>query len=267
MTVKEFLESFEVYFSGMFESKGEKFDEAMHYACFGGGKRVRPTAVFLGASAISDCFPEGAVMSLAAALELIHSYSLVHDDLPAMDNDDLRRGQPTVHKKFGEATAILVGDALLTSSSTVLINAARVFGDDFLSAASVVTRASENMVRGQVMDIAGMKTAEQFKTMYSLKTGALITAAFQAGAIVAGGDPEQISAVVEYASNVGLAFQLVDDILDGDKDKNSIVSVIGVDGARKLIAECTARARESARTLPNGEILVKFAEDLQARKK
>ena len=185
MTVKEFLESFEVYFSGMFESKGEKFDEAMHYACFGGGKRVRPTAVFLGASAISDRFPEGAVMSLAAALELIHSYSLVHDDLPAMDNDDLRRGQPTVHKKFGEATAILVGDALLSSSSTVLINAARVFGDDFLSAASVVTRASENMVRGQVMDIAGMKTAEQFKTMYSLKTGALITAAFQAGAIVA----------------------------------------------------------------------------------
>ena len=185
MTTAEFRELFERCFATLFDGESE-FDDALRYACFGGGKRVRPVGVWLGASAVNAAPPVDEVLSLACAIELIHSYSLVHDDLPAMDNDDYRRGRLTVHKKFGEAAGILAGDALLSRAAKVLASGAVQFGASYAAAAQVMTSAAEDMVRGQVLDLGGMRTEEEFRTMYALKTGALFRAAFLSGAIAAG---------------------------------------------------------------------------------
>lgn len=264
MTSEEFRGLFEKCFSTLFEGE-EEFDEAMRYACFGGGKRVRPLGVFLGATAISPAPPADEILSLAGAIELIHSYSLVHDDLPAMDNDDYRRGRLTVHKKFGEATAILIGDALLSRAAEVLASGAVQFGKKYAAAAAIMTKAASDMVRGQVYDLAGMHTEAEFRKMYALKTGALIGAAFSAGALVAGADAEQMSAVRAYAEALGLGFQLADDLLD-EGEENSLVAVIGAEKARALLDECTEAAVGYAHKLPYGEALAEFAERLRVRK-
>ena len=265
MTVSEFTELFERCFGTLFDG-GSEFDEALAYACFGGGKRVRPTGVWLGASAVSAAPPLDEVLSLGSAIELIHSYSLVHDDLPAMDNDDMRRGRPTVHKKYGEAAGILVGDALLSKASEVLASGAVQFGSRYAVAAQLMTKAAEDMVRGQVLDLAGMRTEEEFRKMYALKTGALIRAAFLSGATVAGASEDMLRAVGEYADALGLGFQVADDLLD-EGEENSLVAVIGADAARKLLDECTATAKARAAELPFGEELAAFAEKLRTRKK
>lgn len=264
MTAAEFRESFEKCFACLFGEGGE-FDEALRYACFGGGKRVRPVGVWLGASAVSPAPPLDEVMSLASAIELIHSYSLVHDDLPAMDNDDYRRGRLTVHKKFGEATGILAGDALLSMAAKVLASGAVQFGGNYSRAALVMTAAAEDMVRGQVLDLAGMHTEEEFRGMYALKTGALFRAAFLSGAIVAGADERQCGSVRAYAEALGLGFQVADDLLD-EGDESSLVAVIGKERAVRLLDECTAAALKSAAELPFGEGLAAFAEKLRTRK-
>lgn len=264
MNVSDFRALFEKCFSTLFDGS-EEFDDAMRYACFGGGKRVRPVGVYLGAASVSAAPPLDEVLSLAGAIELVHSYSLVHDDLPAMDNDDYRRGRLTVHKKFGEAAAILVGDALLSRAAQVLASGAVQFGIKYAAAAAVMTKAAEDMVRGQVYDLAGMRTEEEFRKMYALKTGALIRAAFVAGATVAGADDKQIRLVAEYAEALGLGFQIADDLLD-EGEENSLVAVIGAERGRKLLDECTERAVRCAGGLPFGEELAAFAEQLRLRK-
>ena len=264
MTTSEFLAEFEKEFAKSF-ADGDVFDDAMRYACFGGGKRVRPVCVFLGAEATGRKIPVDEVASLARAIELIHSYSLVHDDLPAMDNDDYRRGRLTVHRQFGEATAILVGDALLSKAAALLAADTVKFGNRYAQAAAEMTVAAEQMVRGQVLDLAGMNTAEEFRHMYFLKTGALIRAAMRAGAIVAGADEEQLALVTECAENTGLAFQLADDLLD-DGDEKSLLSVLGEKAVRRLLADCTDRAVRCASRLPEGKNLAEFAKVLQNRK-
>lgn len=264
MNAQGFRDTFERCFATLFDGE-EEFDDALRYACFGGGKRVRPVSVFLGASAITPSVPLDEVLSLASAIELIHSYSLVHDDLPAMDNDDYRRGRPTVHKKFGEACGILTGDALLSRAARVLASGTVQFGRNYAEAAALMTKAAEDMVRGQVLDLAGMRTEDEFRRMYALKTGALIKAAFMAGGTVAGASAVEKQTLAAYAEAVGLGFQIADDLLD-EGEEGSLVAVIGRSRAEALLDECTENAVARARELTYGESLAEFAERLRVRK-
>lgn len=239
-----------------------KVIEAMRYAALGGGKRLRPflmveTAKMLGVN--SD-----ALWHVAAGLECVHVYSLVHDDLPCMDDDDMRRGKPTVHKKYDEATAVLAGDALLTYAFECVAGCGVDPAVCVDLVAKLASRSGANgMIGGQAMDILAETTAvpmneADITLLQSLKTGALIDYAVYAGAILSGATPSQVQALSDYARDLGLAFQITDDILDeeGDaaivgkavgKDKHlgkaTFVSILGLEGAREKAAEIGARAK------------------------
>src|ERR1700693_5708088 len=191
---------------------------AMRYSLFAGGKRIRPLLAMAAAEAVSDN-PEG-IENAACALELIHTYSLIHDDLPALDNDDLRRGRPTCHKVFGDAMAILAGDALLTLAFEVLAKLPDVDGERRILLVSELATASGTvggMIGGQVNDLEGEgqhPTAHLLESIHRAKTGALLGASVRMGAIYAGADAEQLAALTNFGEHVGLAFQIVDDILD-----------------------------------------------------
>lgn len=198
----------------------EELHRAMRYSLFAGGKRLRP-ALCIAAGELFDAAEEE-LLPVACALEMIHTYSLVHDDLPAMDDDDLRRGRPTCHKAFGEATAILAGDALLTLAFQILAEA----GVDDESRArrmrviAEIARAAGTpggMVAGQVLDIAAEGrdvTAEELDRLHASKTGALLTASVVTGAITGGADGASVAALGRYGAALGLAFQIADDVLD-----------------------------------------------------
>jgi geranylgeranyl diphosphate synthase type II len=195
----------------------------MRYSLFVGGKRVRPILCLAAGTCISpDVTIEDRLLPVACALECIHTYSLIHDDLPAMDNDDLRRGHPTNHKKFGEAEAILAGDGLLTFAFDLLSDGqyARGLSDSArLKIIQTISRAagSLGMVGGQALDMEGEGknlSFEQLQTIHRSKTGALITASVLSGAIGAGAAEEQLQALRVFGDNIGLAFQIVDDLLD-----------------------------------------------------
>jgi geranylgeranyl diphosphate synthase type II len=229
--------------------------EAMRYSLLGGGKRLRPALVLAAASLFSA--DDTIAMPAACAMEMIHTYSLIHDDLPAMDDDDLRRGRPTNHKVFGEATAILAGDGLLTLAFQVLTECgshpsvgwhqmARVIGE-VAQAAGV-----EGMVGGQVLDLAAegcTLPAKAMQEIHRLKTGAIFRASLRVGAILAGVDEPSITALTRYADAFGLAFQIQDDVLDvvgsteilgkpvGSDErhaKSTYVQLYGLDQARRL---------------------------------
>jgi geranylgeranyl diphosphate synthase, type II len=252
--------------------------EAMGYSLFAGGKRLRPTLALASAEAIALAnrtdVDHGRAMALpvACALELIHTYSLVHDDLPAMDDDTLRRGRPTSHVVFGEGLAILAGDGLLTEAFALMSRepADLDAGGDLpiagrkLRAIRIVADAAGacGMVGGQAIDLeaAGSGAAfdgEGLRAMHARKTGALIRASAAAGAVMAGAADAQLAAIERYASELGLAFQIVDDILDvegasGDlgktagKDaaagKPTYPALYGLDASRRMAAECIERA-------------------------
>ncbi len=196
--------------------------ESMHYSLEAGGKRIRPILCLAAAEAVrpgEDTLES--LLPIACALECIHTYSLIHDDLPAMDNDDLRRGKPTNHKVYGEAAAILAGDGLLTFAFELMSTP----GNSLLTAAQqleiihVVAAASGSfgMVGGQALDIAHEKSAYPFEMLHAIhrsKTGALITASVEAGAIGAGADPGQRASLRRYGESIGLAFQIIDDLLN-----------------------------------------------------
>ena len=209
----------------MLSSEGDFADHVtcMRYSLFVGGKRVRPILCLAAGTCVSDDRDiERSLLPVACALECIHTYSLIHDDLPAMDNDDLRRGNPTCHKKFGEAEAILAGDGLLTFAFDLLSDPehGRGLGDSArLAIVHTIARAagSLGMVGGQAldMDAEGKEISfEQLKTIHRNKTGALITASVVSGAIGAGADTRQLEAMRLFGDNIGLAFQIVDDLLD-----------------------------------------------------
>ncbi|MBI5247374.1 MAG: polyprenyl synthetase family protein [Elusimicrobia bacterium] len=236
----------------------ESIRKAMRYSLFAGGKRLRPTLVLEAA----ECCGLNAKKALktAAALEMIHTYSLIHDDLPAMDDDDLRRGKPTSHKVFGEAMAILAGDGLLTKAfEAAAENAAdnKLKGKDAAELIRLIAygAGAEGMVGGQVADLAaeGMKkklskqaAAKILEGVHRRKTGALIVASLDAGAVLAGAGKQEREALRNYGECIGIAFQIADDVLDvvGDKkklgkkgsdianDKLTYASLYGVDGAR-----------------------------------
>ncbi|HKL52255.1 MAG TPA: farnesyl diphosphate synthase [Wenzhouxiangellaceae bacterium] len=211
-------------------SEPQPLHAALRYAVFNGGKRIRPLLAFAAAEAAD--LPPSEVDAMAAAVELIHCYSLVHDDLPAMDDDDLRRGKPTVHKAFDEATAILAGDALLTLAFEGMAHdrvPARAIGE-LASAAG-----SAGMVGGQAMDLAfeaTKPTREALESMFRKKTGALIRAAVVMPVAERGADDPCLRALGEYAEAIGLAFQIVDDLLDIEGSTEEIGKPAGSDAAR-----------------------------------
>ncbi|KQO73791.1 polyprenyl synthetase family protein [Rhizobium sp. Leaf262] len=240
--------------------------EAMRHGVLNGGKRLRPflvieTAALLGGDA-------KAALHVGAALECLHCYSLVHDDLPAMDNDDLRRGQPTVHKKFDEATAILAGDSLLTLAFDIIASTDTSLPDD-RKAALVLALAKAagigGMAGGQAFDLAAEKNAPDENgiiTLQAMKTGALIRFACEAGAIIAGRDATERQRLRHFGEKIGLAFQLADDLLDLTSDAATMGKATGKDAARGKGTLVALRGADWATTRLRE--LVKEATDLLA---
>jgi len=214
--------------------------KAMRYSLFAGGKRLRPILCIAGAEALGA---DGShVMPVACALEMIHTYSLIHDDLPEMDNDDMRRGKPTNHKVFGEAVAVLAGDGLLTEAFRVMAQTplGMIKPGALLEVISLVAQAAgyQGMVGGQVADIQSEgKTVEPaaVEFIHSHKTGALIAASVTSGAILGGATEAQARAINEYGRGIGLAFQISDDILDVEGNSEQIGKGVGGDARKKKV--------------------------------
>jgi len=209
--------------------------EAMRYSVFAGGKRLRPALVLAAARAVDGDVKD--VLLAACAVELLHTYSLVHDDLPAMDNDDLRRGRPTNHKIYGEAMAILVGDALLTLAFGLLAGLPQTGPLKSIGVVRVIAEMAEaagtaGLIGGQVVDLLSAEEQIDQATLeyiHSRKTGALYRASVRAGAQLAGANPQQLQQLTVYAENLGLAFQIVDDILDIEGDEKKLGKPVGSD--------------------------------------
>ena len=239
--------------------------KAIRYSVFAGGKRIRPILCLAAVEAVGgDMAP---AMPVACALELIHTYSLIHDDLPSMDNDDFRRGKPTSHKVFGEAIAILAGDALLTEAFVLLSQAEKVRlpAGRRLAVIQTIAQAAglSGMVGGQTLDLLAEKTnpdLEALRDIHRRKTGALIVAAVKSGAIISGVREDKVQALAEYGMNIGLAFQIADDILnvegdsklmgkqtgsDAARGKVTYPSILGLAAARKKLSEHLAAAIQS----------------------
>ncbi len=253
--------------------------DAQRYSLLGGGKRVRPFLVnecarILGATRAQS-------MPLACALEMVHTYSLIHDDLPCMDDDDLRRGKPTNHKVFGYANALLAGDALLTSAFGVIADAKELCAEARIDAVRVLSRSAGEcgMIGGQIIDLAGETRTLKFDTLlklHTLKTARLMECAVKLGALSAGYDEqsEQSKMLTEYARCIGIAFQVVDDVLDKTASAESLGKSVGsdeesnkttfltyytVDEAREYARELTARATSAISSLEGSERLTDFA--------
>ncbi len=218
----------------------EQHIEAMRYSLFAGGKRVRPILCLATGEAVAKSSDtEKNLLPIACALECIHTYSLVHDDLPAMDDDDLRRGKPTNHTLFGEAGAILAGDGLLTWAFDLLSSpdAGTLTPLERLKIIHIIARAAgpQGMVGGQALDIACENTSFPFETLQTIhknKTGVLITCSVHAGAIGAGASPEQTEKLIAYGNNIGLAFQIVDDLLNATSTTEQLGKAAGSDASR-----------------------------------
>jgi geranylgeranyl diphosphate synthase, type II len=220
---------------------GRELIMAMRHSLMAGGKRLRPT---LSLAAAHACCEDSELLALpaACAIEFIHTYSLIHDDLPAMDNDDLRRGQPTCHKKFSEATAILAGDALLTHAFYILSSPKGMFKNypDAHIRMELIAKISEaagiaGMVEGQMMDMQLEKkqltddSLDVLKELHSLKTGKMLIVSLECGAISVGADKNKIKALVKFGEKIGLAFQVIDDILDIEGDPKKMGKPTGSD--------------------------------------
>lgn len=247
--------------------------EAMRYSVVNGGKRLRPFLVSETAALFG--IPREQTLNTAAALEMLHSYSLIHDDLPAMDNDDLRRGLPTCHKQFDEATAILAGDGLLTYAFEILSRPQTADSETRLALISLLSRdagAFRGMIAGQMLDLHAEQSREENKNrlvtrIEEMKTGCLLRFACEAGALLGRASPEQRQALINYARAVGQTFQISDDILDVEgspelmgktlnKDqtqrKVTFVSLYGLEPAKKIAAELTEQAKDALRIFGAG---------------
>ncbi len=260
--------------------------EAMRYASLNGGKRLRPALVMLSAEAVADSnsWPVDPIPA-AVAVELVHCYSLVHDDLPAMDDDTLRRGKPTCHVQFGEAMAILTGDALLTRAFEVI---SRDVADPYISVRLICELAAaagpEGMIAGQVADMGLCEVpqgAAGRKYIHLRKTAALLRGAVRMGGICAGADEQTLDALGRFGVNIGLAFQIADDLLDAvgsartigktpGKDarsgKRTYAGELGADRTRRLVAELTAQANSILETFGQRAEKLRELTDLLARR-
>ncbi len=259
--------------------------DAMRYSLLGGGKRIR-AAILLDFCRICGGEIEDA-LPYACALEMIHTYSLIHDDLPCMDNDDMRRGKATNHKVYGEGFAVLAGDALLNRAFETMLSPKNltISADRALRAAFVLADCAgvDGMIGGQTVDIGNdgkMADLTELEEMISMKCGALIRAAAEAGCIVANADENKCSAAIHYADCVGRAFQIADDILDIEGDeatigkpvgsdrqqgKTTFPEILGIDACRKEILRLTKEAQDSISCFENNEFLCELAEMLAHR--
>lgn len=266
------------------ENPQKKIYEAMGYSLFAGGKRLRPVIMLMTAKMCGKnpeiCLP------FACALEMIHTYSLIHDDLPSMDNDDLRRGKPTNHKVFGEAMAILAGDALLNKAFELVSEYKEdgVSDRQVLKAMAFLSKASgtEGMIGGQVVDIESTgEDLELLRYLHSLKTGALIRAAGVCGAILSGATDEEISAIDDFCYNLGIAFQIQDDILDAygteaelgkpigsdaENGKSTYITLCGLEKSLELADEYTKKALDALCIFPENYELCELCKKLLTRR-
>ena len=274
---------YEAVLAGLYAAHGEpqtRLFEAMDYSLLAGGKRLRPFLVYEFCEACGGSASDADAAALA--IEMIHTYSLIHDDLPAMDNDDYRRGKPTNHRIYGEAMAILAGDGLLTDSFRILC-AAHLPADRL---AACVRLLSENagpwgMVGGQALDMLSEErelSEREVLDIQSRKTGCLIRAACQLGVLCGGGSDGQLAAAGRFADDLGLAFQVRDDVLDltgdaaklgkavgVDANKNTFVRLWGLEQCERLIAEKTASACEALAVFPDAAVLKALAQALADR--
>lgn len=251
--------------------------EASSYALFSGGKRLRPLLLLATVATLKGDIAKA--LDLAAALEMVHTYSLIHDDLPSMDDDDFRRGKLTVHKKFDEGTAILAGDFLLTYSFEVLANTKCINCLEIIHV--FANRAGgTGMIGGQVLDLLATNqeiSLEQLKNIHEKKTGELLTLAIEMGALASNASSSQIQALSSFGHKIGLGFQIMDDVIDvtaseykhGKKvssdvlnGKTTYVQCLGLDGARKVANQCLDEALLALSSIPNSSLLESFANKL-----
>ena len=231
---------------------------AMRYSLFAGGKRIRPLLAIASAEAVSESV--AGIETAACSLELIHTYSLIHDDLPALDNDDLRRGRPTCHKVFGDAMAILAGDALLTLAFQALsqldVDAERRVR--LVRELATASGTVNGMIGGQVNDLEGEgkpPTPSLLESIHRAKTGALLRASVRLGAIYAGATCEQLKALSEFGERVGLAFQIVDDVLDVEQPSEALGKTAGKDAKQQKITFPAVYGLERSRAMAEQERL------------
>ena len=256
--------------------------DMMRYSLLAGGKRLRPVLVLAAAELCGGCAEDA--LPFALALECIHTYSLIHDDLPCMDNDDLRRGRPTSHKVYGEAPALLAGDALLNYAFELMLSADRPADPARrIAAAREIAEAAGmfGMIGGQMADITDKTdTPERLAEMCRKKTGALIRGAVRAGCAAAGGNDAAMAALTAYGEGIGLAFQMVDDVLDviGDsaalgknvgsdakEQKNTYATLFGVEGCSARAKTVTDGAIAALAELPGSEFLAELAREMLTR--
>ena len=274
---KSYIEGFLKDWYARFHSEPQsKLFDAMEYSLLAGGKRLRPVLAFEFCRMCGCDWRKAA--PFAAAIEMIHTYSLIHDDLPSMDNDDFRRGRPTNHKVYGEAMAILAGDALLTDAFAVASTAGKVEGIAVLAECA----GSLGMVGGQVLDIMSEErvlTEQEVIDIQSRKTGALINAACVCGVIAAGGNDAQLAAAGTFAGALGMAFQIRDDMLDvigtqeemgkgvgTDKGKNTFVRLYGLEKCEELVQRYTALAIDALAVFEDAAYMIDLAKALVLRK-
>ena len=280
---REYIEEYLADIYSKFKDLPQKqlFD-AMEYSLLAGGKRLRPIFVFDFCRMCGGDWHDAA--PFAAAVEMIHTYSLIHDDLPAMDNDDFRRGRPTNHKVYGEAMAILAGDALLTDAFMVASTAQLTDHKDMAAAIGLLAECagSMGMVGGQVLDIQAEErecTVREVLDIQNRKTGRLISAACALGAIAGGATEEQFDAACQFAAGLGLAFQIRDDMLDvigtqeemgkgvgTDSKKNTFVRLYGLEKCEELVEKYTNYAIQALDAFENTEYMISLAKSLTDRR-
>jgi len=279
----EYQEAIEAYLDGLFTAQKpySQLYEAIRYSILGGGKRIRPvlTLEFARLGGINWRL----ALPFACALELVHNYSLIHDDLPCMDDDDLRRGKPTTHKAYGETLAILAGDALQPEAFRLILEAPALSGERKLDAMRVLLNAcgADGMVAGQVLDtLCPIENTEQLRHMEELKTGCMIAAAAELGCAASGMNAGMRNLAVQYAKDLGLAFQIRDDMLDVEGDaavfgkpigsdkeegKFTFVDALGIEGCRAEVARLTEEAKSVVRHWADSDFLVTLADKLAGR--
>lgn len=251
------------YFSSMDLPAGSpigELKESMYYSAGSGGKRFRPVLSLLVAELFS--VPAARVLPFAAAVEFIHTYSLIHDDLPCMDNDDFRRGKPTNHKVYGETTALLAGDALLTEAFLTITKEYKDNGFLASQLCDLLSRAAgiRGMVGGQAIDLKAKNlSVEELTHLHNLKTGRMIQVAAEGAAVVAGASPKEMEALAKFGEYLGLAFQVADDILDhGEKDQEarSFTGLLGVEGTKKYLKEVSEKALKELHKIPTRSVIL-----------
>jgi len=258
------------------DASPSRIHEAMRYSTLDGGKRSRPYLCVAAFSVYKEDWT--LIVPVASAIEMIHAYSLIHDDLPAMDNDDFRRGKPSCHKQFGEATAILAGDALLTLAFEVLARCGGFAPGRLLGVSAILGRAAGTcggMIAGQVFDLeaeGARVTPELLERIHRSKTGALIGASVWIGAYLGDASEGDLVSIGKYCDRIGLAFQVIDDILDAgdgrdrDQQKATYPALYGVEKSRDIARELMQEARQSLTPLgPRARLLLEFCQFLEKR--